>query len=89
MYFNQKCESPLLSISHTLLSAALYVAGVLTCFLLTFRLNLDPAWAETGNRYMLKLFRDHLFHQVDEHGLPWVDMAHIVQSLNKVKSRHK
>ena len=34
---------------------------------------------------MLKLYRDFLFHQVDENGMPWIDMAHIIQSLNKVK----
>ena len=28
-------------------------------------LNMDQAWAETGDRYMLKLFRDYIFHQVD------------------------
>jgi PAB-dependent poly(A)-specific ribonuclease subunit 3 len=47
-------------------------------------LNLDGAWAETGDRYMLKLFRDYVFHQVTEDGRPWVDMAHIVQCLNKL-----
>ena len=47
---------------------------------------MDPAWSETGDRYILKLFRDYLFHQVDENGAPWLDMAHIVQSLNKVRS---
>ena len=46
---------------------------------------MDPAWSETGDRYILKLFRDYLFHQVDENGAPWLDMAHIVQSLNKVR----
>ena len=25
---------------------------------------MDATWAETGDRYMLKLFRDFLFHQV-------------------------
>ena len=45
---------------------------------------MDPAWSETGDRYMLKLFRDYLFHQVDENGAPWVDMAHIIMCLNKV-----
>lgn len=25
-----------------------------------YRLNLDVTWSETGNRYMLKLFRDYL-----------------------------
>ncbi|KAL5011536.1 hypothetical protein ScPMuIL_010087 [Solemya velum] len=48
--------------------------------------NMDPQWSETGDRYMLKLFRDYLFHQVDENGAPWVDMAHVVQSLNKFDS---
>ncbi|XP_025085760.1 PAN2-PAN3 deadenylation complex subunit Pan3-like isoform X2 [Pomacea canaliculata] len=48
--------------------------------------NMDPSWSETGDRYMLKLFRDYVFHQVDENGLPWMDMAHIVQCLNKLDS---
>ena len=26
--------------------------------------NLDSSWSETGDRYLLKLFRDHVFHQV-------------------------
>ncbi|XP_052793703.1 PAN2-PAN3 deadenylation complex subunit pan3-like isoform X2 [Mya arenaria] len=46
--------------------------------------NLDPQWSETGDRYMLKLFRDYVFHQVDETGAPWVDMSHIVMCLNKL-----
>lgn len=33
---------------------------------------------------MLKLFRDYVFHQVQEDGNPWLDMAHIVQCLNKL-----
>lgn len=45
---------------------------------------MDGAWAETGDRYMLKLFRDYVFHQVTEDGRPWIDMAHIVQCLNKL-----
>ena len=24
----------------------------------------DPAWSETGDRYLVRLFRDFLFHQV-------------------------
>lgn len=35
---------------------------------------------------MLKLFRDYLFHQVTEDGRPWLDMSHIVQTLNKLDS---
>uniref|UniRef100_A0A2S2QGR8 PAN2-PAN3 deadenylation complex subunit PAN3 n=1 Tax=Sipha flava TaxID=143950 RepID=A0A2S2QGR8_9HEMI len=57
------------------------------CFIIfIFRFNLDPAWSETGDRYMLKLFRDYLFHQVTEEGRPWLDMSHIVQTLNKLDS---
>uniref|UniRef100_A0A8C4QRZ1 PAN2-PAN3 deadenylation complex subunit PAN3 n=1 Tax=Eptatretus burgeri TaxID=7764 RepID=A0A8C4QRZ1_EPTBU len=44
----------------------------------------DPSWSETGDRYLLKLFRDHLFHQVTETGAPWVDLGHIVHCLNKL-----
>uniref|UniRef100_A0A8C9RVK1 PAN2-PAN3 deadenylation complex subunit PAN3 n=1 Tax=Scleropages formosus TaxID=113540 RepID=A0A8C9RVK1_SCLFO len=44
----------------------------------------DPTWSETGDRYLLKLFRDHLFHQVSETGSPWIDLSHIVSCLNKL-----
>lgn len=46
--------------------------------------NMDPQWSETGDRFLLKLFRDYLFHQVMENGKPWLDMAHIIQCLNKL-----
>lgn len=26
--------------------------------------DMDPGWSETGDRYLLKLFRDFVFHQV-------------------------
>ena len=52
--------------------------------LFLIRYQMDPTWSETGDRYMLKLFRDYLFHQVDENGGPWIDQAHMVQCLNKV-----
>ncbi len=45
----------------------------------------DIQWTETGDRYMLKLFRDYVFHQVTPTGQPWIDLSHIVQCLNKVK----
>ena len=44
----------------------------------------DLQWSETGDRYMLKLFRDYVFHQVTPNGHPWVDLSHIIQCLNKV-----
>lgn len=45
---------------------------------------MDGTWSETGDRYMLKLFRDYVFHQVTEDGRPWLDMAHVIQCLNKL-----
>ncbi|CAK7201398.1 PAB-dependent poly(A)-specific ribonuclease subunit 3 [Sporothrix eucalyptigena] len=44
----------------------------------------DASWAEHGPRYPLKLFRDYVFHQVDESGRPVVDAWHILSSLNKL-----
>lgn len=44
----------------------------------------DPQWSETGDRYLVKLFRDYLFHQVTDQGRPWLDIGHIVSSLNKL-----
>lgn len=46
--------------------------------------DLDPMWSETGDRYLLKLFRDYVFHQVYEDGNPVLDYAHVVDCLNKV-----
>lgn len=54
----------------------------ISCF--RSRFNLDPSWSETGDRYMLKLFRDYLFHSVADDGRPWLDHAHIVQCLNRL-----
>jgi len=44
----------------------------------------NPNWSETGDRYILKLFRDYVFHQVDERGKPVIDFGHIIESLNKL-----
>lgn len=46
--------------------------------------DMDPNWSETGDRYLLKLFRDYVFHQVNEDGSPCVDLGHVVESLNKL-----
>src|SRR6266540_3463947 len=46
-----------------------------------FRFDMDPSWSETGDRYLIKLFRDYVFHQVDENGYPVVDMAHVLMCL--------
>lgn len=44
----------------------------------------NDRWSETGDRYVLKLFRDYCFHQVDESGTPVVDFGHAMQCLNKL-----
>ncbi|KAJ1565039.1 PAB-dependent poly(A)-specific ribonuclease subunit 3, partial [Nowakowskiella sp. JEL0078] len=44
----------------------------------------DPSWAENGDQYLLKLFRDYVFHQVDDDGNAVIDMAHVVTCLNKL-----
>jgi PAB-dependent poly(A)-specific ribonuclease subunit 3 len=46
--------------------------------------NPSSAWAETGERYYLKLFRDYVFHQVDANGHPVTDLAHILDCMNKL-----
>ncbi|KAK7688505.1 hypothetical protein QCA50_008043 [Cerrena zonata] len=45
---------------------------------------LDLRWSETGDRYIIKLFRDYVFHQVDEHGKPVVNLSHVLTCLNKL-----
>ena len=45
---------------------------------------MDPSWSETGDKYLLKLFRDYMFHQVDENGDPILNLAHVLQCLNKL-----
>ncbi|QUC21824.1 uncharacterized protein UV8b_06065 [Ustilaginoidea virens] len=44
----------------------------------------DRSWSENGERYMLKLFRDYVFHQVDSNGNPVLDMGHMLRCLNRL-----
>jgi len=44
----------------------------------------EPRWSETGDRYIIKLFRDYVFHQVDEAGNPVVNLSHVITCLNKL-----
>ncbi|KAK5999000.1 PAN2-PAN3 deadenylation complex subunit PAN3 [Cladobotryum mycophilum] len=44
----------------------------------------DRAWSENGERYILKLFRDYVFHQVDGNGNPVIDVGHMMRCLNKL-----
>jgi PAB-dependent poly(A)-specific ribonuclease subunit 3 len=43
----------------------------------------DARWSATGDRYLLQLFRDFAFHQVDSEGRPVVDWGWVVEALNK------
>ncbi|WFD29511.1 PAB-dependent poly(A)-specific ribonuclease subunit 3 [Malassezia sp. CBS 17886] len=47
-------------------------------------LHRDSQWAETGDRYVVRLFRDMVFHSIDEHGQPVLDLSHILVHLNKL-----
>lgn len=51
---------------------------------LTRRFELDPRWSDTGDRYILKLFRDYVFHSVAVDGSPILDLSHVLVCLNKV-----
>lgn len=44
----------------------------------------DRTWSETGDRYLIMLFRDYVFHQVDENGNPVLDLVHVLSCLNKL-----
>ena len=37
----------------------------------------DPNWSETGDRYLLKLFRDYVFHRCSEEGSPVLDFGQV------------
>ncbi|MCJ1428634.1 PAB-dependent poly(A)-specific ribonuclease subunit 3 [Sticta canariensis] len=44
----------------------------------------DRQWNEQGRLYILQLFRDYVFHQVNAQGMPVLDLAHVVSCLNKL-----
>lgn len=45
----------------------------------------DSQWSETGDRYLLKLFRDYVFHQTHaDSGAPILDSGHVITALNKL-----
>ncbi|KAL7444387.1 hypothetical protein ACHAXH_009987 [Discostella pseudostelligera] len=46
--------------------------------------GIDANWSESGDCYILKLFRDFVFHQADGAGRPVMDLGHVVSSLNKL-----
>lgn len=44
----------------------------------------NDSWEDTGDRYMLRLFRNYLFRQMNDDGQQVVDMGHVVHSLNRL-----
>lgn len=46
--------------------------------------GVEPQWSETGDRYLLKLFRDYVFHRVDDEGNAVLDMAHVTECLSRL-----
>uniref|UniRef100_A0A7S0RCI7 Pan3 C-terminal knob domain-containing protein n=1 Tax=Pyramimonas obovata TaxID=1411642 RepID=A0A7S0RCI7_9CHLO len=44
----------------------------------------DPSWSETGDRYLIKLFRDWVFHRTTDTGAPEMDWGYVVEALNKL-----
>jgi hypothetical protein len=57
-----------------------HASGELTAI----RFDHDARWSETGDRYIIKLFRDFVFHSVDEEGRPLMNLSHVLACLNKV-----
>ncbi|CAM6115673.1 unnamed protein product [Calypogeia fissa] len=46
--------------------------------------DMESGWSDTGDRYLLKLFRDFVFHQTTEDGTPLIDWTHVINCLNKL-----
>jgi PAB-dependent poly(A)-specific ribonuclease subunit 3 len=44
----------------------------------------DSQWSESGDRYIVKLFRDYVFHQQDETMNPILDLSLVLTALNKL-----
>jgi hypothetical protein len=55
-----------------------------SCPNLVSRFARDARWSETGDRYVIKLFRDYVFHQVDANKNPITSLAHVMTCLNKL-----
>ncbi|KAK4688843.1 PAB-dependent poly(A)-specific ribonuclease subunit 3, partial [Tremellales sp. Uapishka_1] len=46
--------------------------------------ELDSRWSDTGDRYIVKLFRDYVFHSIGADGTPVLDLSHVLTCLNKL-----
>jgi PAB-dependent poly(A)-specific ribonuclease subunit 3 len=50
-------------------------------------LDRPGVFSETGNRYVLALFRSFVFHQTGEEGRPSLEFGHVVESIAKLDVR--
>merc|ERR1711865_632763 len=41
-------------------------------------------WSQSGDCYVLTLFRDYVFHQADGAGQPIMNLGHVITALNKL-----
>lgn len=44
----------------------------------------DPSWSRAGEKHLLSLFRDFVFHQQDSGGAPALDVGHAVEALTRL-----
>jgi hypothetical protein len=44
----------------------------------------DPSWADTSERYVLRLFMEYIFKQYTEEGEPSLDWGLTFEALNKL-----
>lgn len=44
----------------------------------------DPAWKDNGPNYIIKLFRDFVFNEVNEFGKPTLNLSRVLTYLNKL-----
>ena len=54
-------------------------------------LGQEQSWSESGERRLVRLFRNYLFRQRTDQGNPFLSLSHVISSLNKVhkKLNHK
>lgn len=46
--------------------------------------RIDVNWSESGDKFPILLFYDHVFHQVDAAGKNIMDLTHVLRCLNKL-----
>jgi PAB-dependent poly(A)-specific ribonuclease subunit 3 len=48
-------------------------------------LGQEQSWSESGERRLVRLFRNYLFRQRTDQGNPFLSLSHVIASLNKVR----